>query len=119
MNIIALNADLPNRDLESSHPSEASENNGSDGFERIDWNAAAPSWASIIAGIAFPVLAIIALSITIDVILCWTFQHLITSSLNMPLWLIEATAFPIVLICVIVVGSIFLRILNAGRLRVN
>ena len=119
MNIIALNADLPNRDLENSHPSEASENNGSDRFERIDWDAAAPSWTSIIAGIALPVLAIIALSITINVILCRTFQHLITSSLNMPLWLIEAITFPIVLICVVVVGGIFLRILNAGRLRVN
>ena len=119
MNIIALNADLPNRDLERSHPSEASENNGSDGFERIDWDAAAPSWASIIAGIVLPVLAIIALSITIDVILCWTFQHLITSSLNMPLWLIEAITFPIVLISVVVVGGLSLRILNAGRLRVN
>jgi hypothetical protein len=116
MNIIALNADLPNRDPDSLHPSEASENNGSDGFERIDWDAAAPSWASIIAGIALPVLAIIALSITINVTLCWTFQHLITSSLNMPLWLIEAITFPIVLIGVIVVGGIFFRILNAGRL---
>jgi hypothetical protein len=39
--------------------------------------------------------------------------------LNMPLWLIEAITFPIVLISVVVVGGIFLRILNAGRLRVN
>ena len=118
MNIIAPNVDLPNRDPESSYPSEASENNGSDRFERIDWDAAAPSWASIIAGIALPVLAIIALSITIDVILCWAFRHLITS-LNMPLWLIEAITFPIVLISVVVVGGLSLRILNAGRLRVN
>jgi hypothetical protein len=118
MNIMALNADLPNRDPEGSHISEASENNGSDRFERIDWDAAAPSWGSIIAGIALPVLAIIALSITIDVILCWTFRHLI-ASLNMPLWLIEAITFPIVLISVVIVGGLSLRILNAGRLRVD
>jgi formate/nitrite transporter FocA (FNT family) len=111
MNIIALNADLPNRDPESSHPPEASENTGSDRFERIDWDAAAPSWASIIAGIALPILAIIALSIAIDVVLCRTFRHLI-ASLNMPLWLIEAIAFPIVLICVVVVGGLSLRILR-------
>jgi hypothetical protein len=119
MNIMALNADLPNRDLESSSPAEASENNSSDRFERIDWDAAAPSWSSIIAGIALPVVAIIALSITVNMILCRTFQHLITSSLDMPLWLIEATTFPIVLIGVVVVGGIFIRVLNAGRLGVN
>jgi hypothetical protein len=81
-------------------------------LEPIDWAAAAPSWASIVGGIAWPVAAIIALVFLIDVVLCWVFGQLIGHFWTVPFWLLATLVFPVALIGTIAVAEPFLKISN-------
>jgi hypothetical protein len=77
-------------------------------FDGIDWSAAAPSWASLITGLALPFLAVVALVIVIDFVLCWSFQSLIPDYWSVTPWLLSIVVFPLALICAFSCGKLFL-----------
>jgi hypothetical protein len=83
-------------------------------FDQIDWIAATPSWSSIVVGVILPVLAIVALALTIDVVLCLAFEQWMGHFWTTPLWLVTTMAFPLVLIGTVAVIKLFIKISTAG-----
>jgi hypothetical protein len=81
-------------------------------FDRIDWVAAAPSWASMVVGGILPVVAVFALICVIDVLLCWVFEKWIGHFWAVPLWLVATTAFPLALLGVFAFAKVILQILD-------
>lgn len=79
-------------------------------FDGIDWSAAAPSWASIVAGLVLPALAVIALVIFIDYALCWLLGSLINDSGAVAPWLLSIMMLPPALLSAFACGKIFLRL---------
>jgi hypothetical protein len=85
-------------------------------FDGIDWSAAAPPWGSIFTGVILPALAIVALTIFIDYVLCWLLITLIDHSWGLAPWLLSAMVFPMAAICAFSCGKLLLylngRVLN-------
>jgi hypothetical protein len=105
-------ADMPDGSVgKDSHSSVISEEHGSyEEFGRIDWAAAAPSWASIVGGVMLPIVAVAALIFLVDVALCWAFEQWIGHFRTLPFWLLAALAFPIALVGTVALGKLFLQI---------
>jgi hypothetical protein len=85
-------------------------------FDRIDWVAAAPSWASIVVGGILPVVAVFALICVIDVLFCWVSEKWIGHFWAVPLWLVATTAFPLSLLGVFAFAKVILQISDVDRL---
>ena len=83
-------------------------------FDRIDWVAATPSWSSIVVGVILPVLAIVALTLTIDAVLVLAFERWMGHFLAIPLWLVMTVAFPLALIGTVAVTKLLIKIFNCG-----
>lgn len=79
-------------------------------FDQIDWVAATPSWSSILVGGILPALTIVALTFTIDVVLCLAFEQWIGHVWTIPIWLVAALAFPLALIGTVIFAKLFMRI---------
>lgn len=97
------------------HSSVISEGRGPDqvsyeAFELVDWAAAAPSWASIVGGVVFPIVAVAGLIILIDVVLCWASEQWIGHFRTVPIWLLATMVFPVALVGAITLAKIFLQI---------
>jgi hypothetical protein len=106
-------AGVPDCIGENSRSSTAVESYGFHAdFDRIDWVAAVPSWASIVVGAILPVVAVFALICLIDVLLCWVFEKWIGHFWAVPLWLIATTAFPLALLGVFAFAKVILQILD-------
>ncbi len=110
--LVPRDAVMPDqRFVEDSRSSSTLENYGSYAeLERIDWAAAAPSWASIVVGAILPALAVFVLSFLIDVVLCWLFERWIGHSWTIPLWLVATTVFPFAVVGAIALARLSLQI---------
>jgi hypothetical protein len=103
----------PDERLENSHFSAILESGGSfEGFERIDWATAAPSWASIVGGVIFPLTVVVALIFFIYVTVSWVFEYWVGHFWTVPFWLFATMAVPLTL-----VGA-FLAIATARWVRI-
>jgi hypothetical protein len=78
-------------------------------YDRIDWVAATPSWSSIVLGVIFPALAIVALVLTMDAILCLAFEQWIGQFWIIPLWLVATMAFPLALVGTVTFAKLLMK----------
>jgi hypothetical protein len=81
----------------------------------IDWAAAAPSWASMIAGAISPLVAFVALIFGIYFILNRVVERWIGYG-SVPFWLIATLAFPLALLGTIAFAKVVLQSSRVDRI---
>jgi hypothetical protein len=84
-------------------------------FDGIDWSAAAPSWISMIAGLFMPSLALAALVILIDVVLCRLIQRWTDHLWGGAPWLLSIMIFPAALMCAVCCGKLVMNLARRKR----